>query len=204
MHLSDDDILRRVQRGERSEFVELFDRYYARIEGYAQRQLRNAETARDLASETFLRAYRNVDSFRIGEQISYIGYLFLVCRRLILTERQRMHTTAVVSWDQAIEEHKIDESRLADTDELPLARLLDSEKREMVQQALQTLSIDDREIIQLAFERDLSRRDIAQILGKPSISAVTSHLHRAMQKLKAALLQQGYFAAAQEPERETH
>src|SRR5262249_49139639 len=77
MDLSDDEILRRVQRGERTEYLEIFDRYYARIEGYAQHQLRNAETARDIASETFLRAYRHVDSFRIGEQMSYLGYLFL-------------------------------------------------------------------------------------------------------------------------------
>jgi RNA polymerase sigma-70 factor (ECF subfamily) len=202
--LSDDDILRRVQRGERSEFLEIFDRYYPRIEGYAQHQLRNAEAARDIASETFLRAYRNVDSFRIGENISYVGYLFLVCRRLILTERQRLRSAAVVSWDQAIQEHQIQEARLADTDALPLARLLDTEKRDMVRQALQRLSADDREIISLAFERDLSRRDIAQILGKPSVSAVTSHLHRAMQKLKTVLIQQGYFNnAAHEAERET-
>lgn len=203
MDLSDDEILRRVQRGERTEYLEIFDRYYARIEGYAQHQLRNAETARDIASETFLRAYRHVDSFRIGEQMSYLGYLFLVCRRLILTERQRARSTPVVSWDQVTPETRDAEERLADTGALPLEQLLDSEKREMIQQALQQLSVEDREIIQLAFEKDLSRRDIAEIMGKPSVSAVTSHLHRAMQKLKAVLLQQGYFAEAQETERET-
>ncbi len=196
MDLSDDEILRRVQQGERTEFLELFDRYYPRIEGYAQRQLHNAEAARDIASETFLRAYRHVDSFRIGE-ISYVGYLFLVCRRLILTERQRARSSPVVPWDPAQHENLAEAEPQADTAALPLARVLHAEKRAVVRQALQQLPADDQEIILLAFERDLSRRDIAQILDKPSVSAVTSHLYRAMQKLKVVLLQQGYFDATE-------
>ena len=81
MTQTDEEILRRVQGGDREAFLVLFDRYHDRVEGYARRQLHNLEAARDIASETFLRAYRTVDSFRLGE-ISYVGYLFLICRRL--------------------------------------------------------------------------------------------------------------------------
>ncbi len=83
---------------------------------------------------------------------------------------------------------------LADTEALPLARVLEGERRVMIYQALESLPAQDREIICLAFERDLSRQDIMCILDKPSISAVTSHLHRALQKLKPILIRQGYFA----------
>ena len=189
MDLSDEEIITRVQQGEREEYVVIFDRYYSRVERYARRQLQNAETARDLASETFLRAYRNVDSFRTGENISYLGYLLLICRRLILTERGRQRNGAV----RSLEENTLEAERLADSSPLPIMALLDNERRAMLQRALESLSTDDREIIHLAFERDLSRRDIVSILGKPSISAVTSHLHRAMQKLKEIVARQGYF-----------
>ncbi len=83
MELCDSELVARVQQGERELFLLLFERYYSRLECYARRYLKNAEEARDIASETFLRAYRNVDSFRLGERISYLGYLFLICRRLI-------------------------------------------------------------------------------------------------------------------------
>jgi DNA-directed RNA polymerase specialized sigma24 family protein len=63
----------------------------------------------------------------------------------------------------------------------------------MLQAALECLSAEDRKIIHLAFERDLSRRDIVTIMGKPSVTAVTSHLRRAMQKLKFIIERQGYF-----------
>lgn len=192
MHISDEEIIQRVQRGERDAYLTLFDRYYARVENYARRQLHHAEAARDIASETFLRAYRSVDSFRIGG-ISYLGYLLLICRRLILTELTRQRQTPLHSLEEREED-----TLPADSADLPLDILLTAERDAMLKAAMLQLSSEDREIISLAFERDLSRRDIGEIMGKPSISAVTSHLYRAMQKLKAIVAQQGYFTTGRE------
>ena len=196
MTQTDEEILRRVQSGDREAYLVVFDRYYSRVESYARRQMQNPEAARDIASETFLRAYRTVDSFRIGE-ISYAGYLFLICRRLILTERSRCGGAHFRSLDEHTEEIKAIPDGLA----LPLDLLLSAERCTMLRDALDRLPVADREIIHLAFERDLSRRDIAEILAKPSVSAVTSHLHRAVQKLKAIIVEQGYFEIQREAER---
>jgi RNA polymerase sigma-70 factor, ECF subfamily len=192
---SDEEIIARVQRGRTSEYLILFDRYYARVENYARRHLQHTEAARDVASETFLRAYRNVQRFRIGEGITYLGYLLMICRRLILTEHAQQRRAHLVSLEDSPEAE-----RLSDTACLPLAQLLEGERQQMIQGALDHLPDDDREIIYLAFERDLSRRDIAEILGKPSVSAVTSHLYRAMQKLKRVVTAQGYFTVEDEYE----
>jgi RNA polymerase sigma factor (sigma-70 family) len=190
MQVPDEEIIQRVQRGEREAYMVLFDRYYTRVESYARRQLHHAEAARDLASETFLRAYRSVDSFRTGG-ISYLGYLLMICRRLILTEQARQRIAPIHSLEEREEETLL----LADPAAHPLDRLLTAERDAMLREALMQLSSDDREIIHLAFERGLSRRDIGEILGKPTISAVTSHLYRAMQKLKAIVAKQDYFSA---------
>jgi RNA polymerase sigma-70 factor (ECF subfamily) len=194
MPLTDDEILQRVQGGERAAYMELFERHYNRIEGYARRQLQDAEAARDIASETFLRAYRTVDQFRREQGISYQGYLLLICRRLVLNERERRRGLAITS----LEECAVLAERLMDPAEPPLMQLLHTERRSMLHEALEDLSPEDREIIHLAFECGLSRRDIGAVLGKPSVSAVTSHLHRAMQKLKNAVIRHGYFSGEYE------
>ena len=194
---TDEEIILQVQGGDRNKYVVLFDRYYARVESYARRQIHHAETARDIASETFLRAFRNVDSFRVGENISYLGYLLFICRRLVLTERARQHTNPIYS----LEDSPGEVERLTDIAELPLAQLLEEERHAMIQEAMRCLPEADREIIHLAFERDLSRRDIVTIMDKPSVSAVTSHLYRAMQKLKSIVVRQGYFAGEYETTR---
>ena len=193
MDLSDEDILRQVQRGDKNAYMTLFDRHYARVESYARRQTSNAEAARDIASETFVRAYRAVDSFRIGDGVPYLGYLLLICRRLVLTEQARQRVVIIHS----IEENPSLAASLADNDPLPLDRLLDSEREEMLRDALDLLPADDREIIHLAFQKGLSRKDIGAILDKPTVSAVTSHLHRAMSKLKGIISRQGYFTMEQ-------
>lgn len=189
MEFSDDDILKRVQQGERDAYLLLFDRYYARVERYARWQMRDPEAGRDLASETFLRAFRNVDHFRIGENITYLGYLLMICRRLVLTELARQRNAPLPLPDDG---HERDIP--VDMADLPLARLLDGERNAVIREALDRLAPDDREIILLAFERDLSRQDIMVVMEKPSVSAVTSHLYRAMQKLRALVAQEGYFA----------
>lgn len=193
MFESDEEIIARIQKGRSTEYLLLFERYYARVENYARRHLQNAEAARDIASETFLRAYRNVQRFRIGEGITYLGYLLMICRRLILTEHAHQRRAHLVSMEDAPEAEC-----LSDTTCLPLTQLLAGERHRMIQNALDCLPEDDQEIIYLAFERDLSRKDIAEILGKPSVSAVTSHLYRAMQKLKRIVASQGYFTAEDE------
>ena len=194
MTQTDEEILKRVQSGDRQAYLLLFDRYYKRVESYARRQMQHPEAAQDIASETFLRAYRTVDAFRIGE-ISYAGYLFLICRRLMATEQGR-HSLVWRSLDETAEEA----DSIPDGSALPIELLLSAERGAMLRDALDRLPASDREIIGLAFEQDLSRRDIAEILAKPSVSAVTSHLHRAVQKLKAIILEQGYFEIDREVE----
>ncbi len=193
MDLSDEDILRQVHKGDKNAYMTLFERHYARVESYARRRMNNAEAARDIASETFLRAYRAVDSFRIDEGVPYLGYLLLICRRLILTEQGRQR----ILMTHSLEENPAVADTLMDMEPLPLDRLLDSERDEILREALDHLSVDDREIIHLAFQDGLSRRDIGTILNKPTVSAVTSHLHRAISKLKGIITRQGYFAMEQ-------
>lgn len=194
--LSDNEILDRVQHGERDAYAALFERYYTRVEGYARRHLHNVEAARDVASETFLRAYRNVDRFRAGERITYFGYLLMICHRLILSEQARYATALARQRALGVPEYGLEQT------ELPLERVLAREKVSALKAALENLPTDDREIIWLAFEQGLSRKEIACVMNKPSVSAVTSHLYRAIRKMKTVLLQQGYFSSYASQQRE--
>jgi DNA-directed RNA polymerase specialized sigma24 family protein len=50
------------------------------------------------------------------------------------------------------------------------------------------LAPSDREIIALSYERDLSCKEIMEVMQKPSVTAVTTHLYKAMKKLRALVL----------------
>ena len=49
---------------------------------------------------------------------------------------------------------------------------------------MEQLSSSDREIIILSYDRELSCREIMAIMGKPSVTSVTTHLYKAMKRLR--------------------
>ena len=197
MQPSDAQILVRVQKGDRDAYVALFDRYYSRVYRYARWQSGDPDLAADAASETFVRAYAAVDGFRTEDSTPYLAYLLQICRRILISNHSRPANRKTVSLDDVDSEAR----RLIDSCPPPLEYLLEEEQREMIRLSLDRLPPGDREIIALAFEQDLSRRDIAALMGKPSTSAVTTHLYRAMQKLREIVNRQGYFGVIRGAER---
>lgn len=66
MQDSDEDIVGRVQRGNRELFHVIFERHYDRIAAYMRRSLSDAEDARDAVAEVFVRAFQGVDGSKLS------------------------------------------------------------------------------------------------------------------------------------------
>ena len=62
--LSDEQLMERFLSGRASAFQVLAERHGARVHNFILRQVRDAELARDLTQETFLRVVKNAASFR--------------------------------------------------------------------------------------------------------------------------------------------
>ncbi|HZP82132.1 MAG TPA: hypothetical protein VFB21_10865 [Chthonomonadaceae bacterium] len=182
--LSDREILRRVQRGERNLYMELFDRYYDRVERYARSQ--SNEDASGLASDTFQWAYRSVESFRFGE-MSYLAYLLTLCRKLVWLERNRRSSTPPC----AGKEDAASVPACRDAASVPCAGGQEAPQQSFVRDAWWDLSAEDREILYLVYESALSRQEVMGILGEPSPDAFAARLYRAMQRLDAVARQPG-------------
>jgi RNA polymerase sigma-70 factor (ECF subfamily) len=197
MYPSDEQILVSVQRGDKDAYVTLFDRYYPRVYRYARWQSGNPDMAADVASETFARAFSSVHGFRTGDNTPYLVYLLQICRRILISNHVRNSRLKIHALDETDSEAR----KLIDSCPPPLEFVMEEERRSIIRQSLDTLSAPDREIIALAFEQELSRRDIATLIGKPSTTAVTTHLYRAMQKLRDAVRSVGYFDAPRDVER---
>ncbi len=192
MHGADEDIIGRVQRGNRELFHVIFERHYDRIAAYVRRSLSDAEEAQDVAAEVFVRAYQCVDGFDLSAGSRYLTYLYTIAHNL-LADRWRKQQEVNGSMGQWVNEEGEAPAEPADDAPSPLEQMLRREMIERVRQGIAKLPPDHQQIIHLAFDRDLTAADIMQIMGKPSITAVTSHLHRAMKRLKSVLEQSGYF-----------
>jgi RNA polymerase sigma-70 factor (ECF subfamily) len=185
MVLSDNEIIERVQDGERELFGELHSRHHERVYRYVARSIFEREAAQDVACEVWLRAYNAVDKFRPQGAHSVLAWLLRIASNLVTDYRRRLPP-------QGTDDSEI-ETTLRLVSPAAEREVLRSEQSRAVRQAIARLSLGDQQIIHLAHDNDLSSADIAIILDKPSVSAVTSHLHRAMRHLKQALENSGWF-----------
>jgi RNA polymerase sigma-70 factor (ECF subfamily) len=183
--LTDEEIVTRVQAGQVELFEIIFDRHYGRIERYV-RGLGIAEAdMEDVVADSFLRAFSRIRSFDPASGTRYLSYLYAITRNLCtdrLRERMRSPEATFIEDDEVAE---LPDQR---EDSSPLAALLKREQLDRIRAARAMLAPSDREIIALSYERDLSCKEIMEVMQKPSVTAVTTHLYKAMKKLRALVL----------------
>lgn len=193
--VSDEQIIRRVQQGEGKLFSVIFERYYTRLERFI-RQLGLPEAdLEDALAETFSRAYTRVQSFNPDAGARYVSYLYAIARNLTTDRlRERGRTPEMSLLDDAWQEP---DPKAA----LPADVVVRSDEVRRIREAIQRLNPSDREIITLSYDRELSCREIMEVMGKPSITSVTTHLYKAMKRLRELVRLSEEAAARQVAER---
>jgi RNA polymerase sigma-70 factor (ECF subfamily) len=183
--LSDEDVIRRVQRGETELFELIFERHYTRIERYLRHLGVTERDREDLAAETFARALSRAASFNAASGTRYVTYLYAIARNLV-TDHARAWSRApeLVGLEDADAAVDAAPSREAD----PLIAVMRADEIRRVRAAIAKLGPSDREMIYLSFDRELSSKEIMAVMNKPSVTSVTTHLYKAMKKLRTLVL----------------
>lgn len=151
-------------------FAEHYRRHYGAVLSYARRRTDEA-TARDVAAETFLTAWRRQDEVASQELPWLYRTAALVLRNHERAGRRQQRTAG----------------RLAaqPVDLAPDPAVLHTE-HEQVRAALLALSDDDRELLLLVAWEQLDTRSLAAFLGCSAGTAAV-RLHRARRRLRQAI-----------------
>lgn len=142
------------------------------------------QLAEDLTQETFIKAYRHVDTFR-GEA-SPKTWLIKIGRHLTIDYQRRKKPIQMVL-DLLIKKPSPNRP--------PAEVVALNESKEELWNALQKMSRHYRDVIILRKVKDFSTKETAEILGW-SGSKVKVTLHRAMEDLKSRLKERGYVHGA--------
>lgn len=156
--------------------AELLTAYELPLLRYAHSLLGDADAARDVVQETFLRLIRDGDdASRNGHAAAW---LFTVCRNRAMDvrrkERRMIATADPVQLD-----------RPCPADE-PHASAESDESQAMVRQWLTTLPDNQQQVVRLKFQAGLSYREIAAATGM-SVTHVGVMLHTAIKMLRARM-----------------
>jgi len=176
---SDEELVQRVQRGEVEAFAVIFERHQGRLARFLRHLGVPGAEVDDLLGETFCRALEKIDQFDVHREKRYLSYLYAIARNLA-TDRVR-YLVRVTSLEEMGRGWDLSDEKREDA---VVDEIYQLEQVAIIRQAMERLSPSDREILVLAYDRELSSREIMEITGKPSISAVTTHVYRAMKKLR--------------------
>lgn len=190
------DVLQRCCRRDRQAFRLLVEQLKRPAYYHALALLGHSEDAMDISQEAFVRAWQAIGSFR-PDQAFYPWY-YTILKRTALNLLRARKRHAEISLEQA--------GSLADREqgsepawvwsagevsESPEQQRIREQTSRLVNLAMRSLTVDDREIICLKDIQDYAYKDIAMMLSVP-MGTVMSRLYTARSRLRQKLIEVGY------------
>jgi RNA polymerase sigma-70 factor, ECF subfamily len=182
---SEEELIRRVQSGERERFYDLVKPYERRVYAAAFAILRNEADAEDAAQEAILKALQHIRQFRAEARFS--TWLTQIVVNEALMRRRRQHGNVMEPIGERQEEDgSFTPREFADWREIPSESLERKEVRENLAKALASLKEQYREVFVLRDVQHFSIEETAEALGI-SRASVKTRLLRARLMLRELL-----------------
>src|SRR6266852_3565670 len=184
-------LISRSQSGDVNAFNQLVLYYQQIIYNMILRMLGDRDTAADVAQDTFIAAFRAIQSFRGGS--SFRAWLLRIASNQSCDHWRRTHRHPVDSLDSLIDEDEPSSasamSSLIDTAQEvnPEEALLTQELQQIIQLGLEELPLDQRVAVVLCDIQGLSYEEIASAT-QTAPGTVRSRIARGRTRLRAYLL----------------
>lgn len=183
---ADGDLISRTIAGDEAAFSAIVKRYQSRIFRVALAIVRDASKADVVTHETFVQAYFHLSKFE-----KRAGLETWLTRIAINRSRDVLRAKKFVSLDSTRDE---DDAVSFDVeDEAPDAerQMVSKQLRQALDDAIETLSAQQKVIFRLRHYEEMSMEDIAAALGL-NAGTVRAHLFRAVHKVREKLVAIGW------------
>lgn len=181
--VNEEKLLQEIQ-ADPQKFAEVYEAFYTNIFGYAFRRTTNYDAAKDIAAETFLKAYTGVGKFR-WRNISIVHWLYRIATNEI-NKYFNSRRYLPESIHRIQEEYGVDITDYANAETERIKLEEDLQRRQdfvKINELIKKLDIKYQEVLSLRFYEQRSIEEIAVILGKKT-GTVKSLLSRGIGKLK--------------------
>jgi RNA polymerase sigma-70 factor (ECF subfamily) len=186
--VNDADLIREAQRGNRAAFEDLVRQYDHAVLRLALHLTNSEQDAKDIYQDAFLKAYRNLGSFRF--ECSFYTWIYRIVTNLCLDhlrKKQVRKEDAPVITDSSGEEYSlIDQVADERSGASPERDLMRRELGARIAKALEKLTPRERMVFEMKHYQGLKLRTIGDALNTTEETAKNT-LFRATQKLRAAL-----------------
>lgn len=186
--VSDHELVTRAQQGSEKAYRELLGRYQRPVFSIIYRMIRDREQAEDLAQETFVRVFNNID--RYDPRYKFSSWIFKIATNLTIDwiRRKELDTVSIDGSRNAVTAEQIEATSItiASTDENPEELLEAKELGEEIEGAISKLRPEYKAAILLRHVEGREYQEIAEILSLP-LGTVKTYIHRGRNELRDQL-----------------
>jgi RNA polymerase sigma-70 factor (ECF subfamily) len=177
------ELVERAQNKDRDAFGRLFDLYYDKVLNYVFRRVLNTEYAKDITSNTFLKALKNLDQFewRNGP-FSFSGWIFKIATNEVNQYFRKQNRYKLTIDDPDFKE-------LGDNNKVveEIEKKIDNDKHLLIlNKAIKQLKPIYQDILHLKYFEEMSYEEISQVLNKNE-STIRVYSKRAKEELRTIL-----------------
>ncbi len=190
--LSDEKLMQRYLEGQPQAFQVLLQRHGSKVYNFIVRQTGDRQLAEDLVQDTFLRVVHRAESFR--GQSKFTTWVFSIARNLCIDHARRMQHRRHRRLDAPL--RKGDDGTATLLDKVshggpgPDRRAADERFRLRLEEAMEALPDEQREVFVMRQLRGLKFADIAEIVKVPE-NTVKSRMRYALGTLRQHLADLG-------------
>jgi len=177
--MDDRALLRAVAAHDKEAFQQLYARHSAMLFGFALKILSDRAEAEDVLQESFIQIWKTASSFDEGRGKPLGWFIMLTRSRAIDRLRSRKTRTRLTESAAA-------EGATNSADATPADDALASEDQRAVRGALNTLPLEQRVPIEMAYFKGLTQFEISQQLSQP-LGTVKTRIRAGMMRLREQL-----------------
>jgi len=176
----DSELVLRCQRGDQTAFQALVERHKRRAYWIAYEMVSDAESARDISQEAFIRVFRGIGSF--NPKNSFAAWLYRIVTNLAVDELRTRMRDKSVQFHEGLEDAA---GGAGPTTGDASAAVEAEETRRQVREVLSLLPLRYRMVLAMRDLEGMSFKDIARMLSCPQ-ATVRWRLHKARRLFKDA------------------
>ena len=180
----DHQLVGRIAAGDQTALRALYGRHQSRVFRFVLRLVRQDAIAEELTNEVFMEVWRNAGTFE-GKASASTWLLSIAHHRAVSTLRKRREE----SWNEETA------AEIADTGDDPEVVAQKTDKGAQLRRAMQQLSPEHREIVDLVYYHEMSIAEVSEVVGIPENTVKTRMFYarkRLSELLKTAGVDRGW------------
>jgi RNA polymerase sigma-70 factor (ECF subfamily) len=173
----DSVLVEKTKQGDREAFGKLMEKYKHQVYFIAYRMTNSHADADDLSQEAFIKAYRAIGRFR--QRASFSTWIYRIAVNTTINYLKKIKCNPIFELDENI---FIENNPSTN----PRKMAEDRELHEKITEAINSLPIKQKVVVELAILEGLPHKKVAKILGCP-VNTVSWRLFHARKKIKEKL-----------------